>query len=70
MRKADKETYLGRKIAFFYRDNKFTIEGIINDIQEFGLLVEITYSYCNNFYVVGEEYLIPFRSNFVYKFLS
>ena len=70
MRKADKETYLGRKIAFFYRDNKFTIEEIINDIQEFGLLVEITYSYCNNFYVVGEEYLIPFRSNFVYKFLS
>ena len=70
MTKKDKELYMGRKIGFFYSDNRCTVEGVINDIQEFGLLVEITYSYCNNFYVVGEEYLIPFRSNFVYKFLS
>lgn len=71
MTEKEKELYVGRKVTFFYRDKRFTIEGVINDIQPFGMLVKVTESRYNDFYVIGEEYLIPFSGcNFVYKFLS
>ena len=69
MTKSDKERYIGKEIGFYHIKGKITVEAVIRDINEFGILVKVTKSHDNEFYEVGCEYLIPVSAHFSYRFL-
>lgn len=66
MTKNEKETFIKRKVGFFYADD-FQVEGIIKDVTSIGFIIEVTKSK-KSFYEPGKEYFIS-ANNFVCKFL-
>jgi ribosomal protein L31 len=69
MNKHEKESFIKRKVGFFYSNafNTIEVEGTIKDVSSIGFIIEITKSK-HNFYEVGKEYFIPL-DKFIYKFL-